>query len=263
MNIPNGTFVWYELMTSDAAAATSFYCALLGWTAREAGVQPDQSYTVLNAGATGVGGLMTLPEEARVKGARPGWIGYLAVDDVDAYVARVTQAGGMLHRAPDDIPGVGRFAVVADPQGAAFVLFKGMGEHPGFAAPGTPGHIGWRELHAANGPSAFDFYAALFGWTKDQAVDMGPMGVYQLFATGGGTAAGDTAVGGMMTKADAIPRPFWLYYFNVADIEVAAESVKSAGGQVLNGPHEVPGGSWIVQCSDPQGAMFALLGRHA
>jgi predicted enzyme related to lactoylglutathione lyase len=254
--MPNSrnNFVWYDLMTTDAKAAEAFYSSVVGWRAQDAGM-PDRSYTILHVKETPIGGLMPIPTEAGAAGARPMWNGYVAVDDVDAVAKRVTQAGGAVHRGPEDIPGVGRFAVVADPHGASFMLFKGATDaQPQPPAPGTPGHIGWHELHAGNGEKAFAFYSGLFGWTKAEAMDMGPMGVYQLFAT-------DSApVGGMMTKTKEFPAAMWLYYFNVDDIEAAAMRVNDHRGKVLNGPMEVPGGSWIIQCSDPQGAMFALVG---
>jgi predicted enzyme related to lactoylglutathione lyase len=252
MPSPNGRFVWYELITTDPNAAEAFYRGVVGWRAQDSGL-PGQSYTILSVGETPTAGLMAVPPEAR--GMRPGWIGYVGVDDVDAFAARVKDAGGAVHRAPDDIPSVGRFAVVGDPQGAVFALFKPTcDKQRPEVAPGTPGHTGWHELHAADRESAFDFYSSLFGWTKAEAIDMGPMGVYQLFATGG------VPVGGMMTKTEAVPVASWLYYFNVEDIDAAAARVKTAGGQILNGPHQVPGGSWILQGSDPQSAMFALVG---
>src|SRR5215210_8558123 len=110
MPTSNRTFVWYELMTTDADAAEAFYRDVIGWTTHDAGMR----YTILSAGEAGVGGIMTLPAEACAAGARPGWIGYIGVDDVDAYAARVEQAGGAIHKPAEDIPGVGRFAVVAD-----------------------------------------------------------------------------------------------------------------------------------------------------
>ncbi len=251
---PTGSFVWYELMTPDAKAAEAFYGGVLGWSMRDAGM-PDFAYTILSVGEARVGGLMTIPPEAYERGARPGWIGHIAVDDVDVFAARVKQAGGSVHRPPTDIPGVGRFSVVADPHGAKFILFHGSVGGPDHdPAPGTPGYPGWRELHAGDVESAFAFYSGLFGWTKDQTMDMGPMGVYQLFAIGGVQA------GGMMTKTEAVPAPFWLYYFNVEAIEAAMSRVKDGGGQVIHGPHEVPGGMWIIQCLDPQGVIFALVG---
>lgn len=249
-----GQFIWYELLTSDAAAATDFYRAVMGWKAQSSGT-PGMDYTILSVGDRGMGGLMKLPQDACDQGARPNWVGYIAVNDVDAYVTRVVEAGGQMHRAAADIPGVGRFALVADPQGAVFVLFKGASkEGPEPPAGGTPGYTGWHELYANDHEKAFAFYAQLFGWTKRDAVDMGPMGVYQLFAT-----RGDVAVGGMMNRPPHIPMACWLYYFNVPDINVALETVKRHAGQVLNGPMQVPGGSWIAQCMDPQGAAFALV----
>ncbi len=250
----HGKFVWYELMTTDAPAAEVFYRSVIGWNAGDAGV-PGMAYTLLSVGTTGVAGLMKLPDEAAAAGARPGWIGYIAVDDVDAHAAAIAQAGGKIHRGPADIPGVGRFAIISDPQGTAIALFKplsGEGRQP--LPPGTPGTVGWHELHAVDGKAAFDFYSGFFGWTKTDAMDMGPMGIYQLFA------AGDAAIGGMMTKMENEPAPSWLFYFIVDVVDAAAERVKAAGGQIINGPHQVPGGSWILQCIDPQGALFALVG---
>ena len=252
-NSPNN-FVWYDLMTTDTKAAEAFYSSVAGWRSHDSGM-PDRSYVILSANEVPIGGLMPIPPEAGAAGARPMWNAYVGVDDVDAFAKRVTQAGGSVHRGPEDIPGVGRFAVIADPHGASLMLFKGTTDAPPPApAPGTPGHIGWYELYAGNGEQAFAFYSGLFGWSKREAMDMGPMGVYQLFATDG------DAVGGIMTKPKEVPAPMWLYYINVDDIEAAEKRVKDNRGKVLNGPMQVPGGSWILQCSDPQGAMFALVG---
>lgn len=254
MSTSHGRFVWYELMTTDAAAATEFYSSVIGWTARDAGMS-DKPYTILSAGETMVGGLLDLPQSARDAGGRPGWIGYVAVGNVDDYATRVRDAGGTIHHAPEDIPGVGRFAVAGDPQKAAFVLFSpaDTGQAPPPAARDAPGHVGWRELQAADWQAAFAFYSDLFGWTKGDAIDMGPMGTYQIFASG------DAQSGGMMTKVEADSRPFWLYYFNVAEIDAAVARVKDAGGQVVHGPQQVPGGSWIAQGIDPQGVLFAMV----
>ena len=246
-------FVWYELMTTDVPSATAFYAEVVGWRIADAGM-PGMAYSYLHAGERAVGGLMALPAEAAAAGARPGWVGYIGVADVDAQAQQVVQAGGRLRMGPQDIPGVGRFAALTDPHGAAFMLFKGnLSEAPPPLAAGTPGGIGWHELHAGNGVEALAFYSGQFGWTPDTTMDMGPMGVYQLFS------AGAAPIGGIMTKDAAIPAPFWLYYFNVPAIDAAVGRVTGGGGKVLNGPMEVPGGDWIVQCQDPQGAMFALV----
>ena len=246
-------FVWYELMTSDTGAAESFYRSVMGWDAKDSSM-PGQPYTIFSAGSNKVGGLMPIPGEARAHGARPCWMGYIGVDDVDAHAARVTATGGTVHRAPQDIPDVGRCCVVSDPNGAAFILFRSMGgaPHPR-AAPMAPGHVGWHELQTEDLEGAFAFYAALFGWTQAEAVDMGAMGLYQTFATGG------AAVGGMMKKMPGVPLPFWLYYFNVVALDAAVTRVTQGGGELLMAPQQVPGGSWIIQCLDPQRAMFAMV----
>jgi predicted enzyme related to lactoylglutathione lyase len=246
-------FCWYELMTSDLAAAETFYADVVGWKITDSGM-PGFRYSILSAGETAVAGAMTLPPEAAAMGARPGWIGYIRVEDVDAHAARLTAAGGVVHKAPEDIPGVGRFAVVADLHGAAFCLFReAAGQSSAPAAPDVPGHVGWRELNAGDGPAAFDFYSGLFGWTKTEAMPMGELGVYQLFAAGG------EAIGGMLTKMADCPMPFWLFYFNVANLDAALDRVKAGGGTLIVEPMQVPGGSWIAQGFDPQGAMFALV----
>jgi uncharacterized protein len=246
-------FVWYELMTSDAQAAQAFYTQVVGWSAKDAGM-PGMAYTICSVGTAMVSGMMAITPEMRAMGIQPGWSGYVGVPDVDATARHVTALGGAVHRPPEDIPGVGRFAVVADPQGAVLVLFKGTGQPDQTpVAPGAPGTFGWHELHAGDGAAAFAFYAQLFGWTKTRAMDMGPMGVYQIFATGGAD------VGGMMTKMPDSPMPLWLYYIRVDAIDAAMARVTQNGGKVLMGPHEVPGNDWILQCLDPQGAMFALV----
>jgi predicted enzyme related to lactoylglutathione lyase len=255
-----GKFIWCELMTTDAAGAEAFYTHVVGWKAQDSGLPGiDYSYTVIGIGGADIGGILALPKEASEAGARPGWMGYVAVADADASAASIQAAGGAVHRPPADIPSVGRFAVVADPQGAVFNIMKpnppAGSPDIQLPAPGAPGHVGWHELHATDREAAFAFYAGQFGWTKDEAFDMGgPAGVYQLFATG------DAAVGGIVNKMPAFPAPFWLYYFNVEDIDAAIGRLTEGGGKVMNGPHQVPGGSWIVHGLDPQGAMFALAG---
>jgi uncharacterized protein len=257
MTTPQGAFVWYELMTSDPDAAAAFYAKVVGWIAADSGM-PGMKYILVHAGPAHVGGIMAIPDVAGAMGAQPGWEGYIAVADVDAAAARIAAAGGKICKAPDDIPGVGRYAVMTDPHGASFMIFRGApGDEPPSAPPGTPGHVGWHELQAGDGVAAFAFYAGQFGWEKHEAMDMGPMGVYQLFGVAG--SAKDASMGGMMTRTPETPRPHWLYYFNVDAIDAAIARIAAAGGKVVNGPMEVPGGSWIVNAVDPQGALFALV----
>jgi uncharacterized protein len=254
MSDTHGKFVWYELLTSDTAGAEAFYRRVMGWDAKDSGI-PDIAYTLFSAGQREVAGLMALPEKVREAGGPPAWMGYVDVDDLDASVAKAVKRGAKVYHGPADIPGVGRFAVIADPQGAVIGLFWHARREPGpQVAEGTPGHAGWRELMAGDREAAFAFYADLFGWKKGDAVDIGPMGIYQIFAHR------EERLGGMMTKPETVPSPHWRYYFNVAGIDAAATRVRDAGGELLHDPHEVPGGSWIVQCNDPQGALFALVG---
>ncbi len=243
------SFVWVELNTTDPEAAAEFYGRCIGWTTQA--YPGNGAYRQFMAGERPAGGLMLLPEPARARG--PRWAGYIGVADVDAEAESIRDAGGSVHLAPQDIPTVGRFAVVGDPQGAVFMLITPLPrEAPLPLAPGTPGHAAWHELHTSNWPAAFAFYAGRFGWTKDRAVDMGTMGTYQIFAIDGQQA------GAMFDSP--LPRPMWLHYFAVADIDAAADAIGAGGGSVLHGPVEVPGGSLIVQATDPQGAMFAVVG---
>jgi len=248
-------FIWYELMTSDPDAAARFYGEVVGWSVGGSG-QTDKAYQQWSVGSETVGGLMAIPADAGEHGMRPMWAGYLNVADVDSSLAKITAAGGEVHMPATDIPGVGRLAMVTDPQGAIFYVMAPIGEGASASfAPGRPGHGGWNELHTSDWPAALDFYGEQFGFGKTEAMDMGPMGTYLLFNTGGDT------VGGMINSPH-FPRPMWLYYFNVDDIHAAKARVEGAGGAVLNGPHQVPTGDWIVQAQDPQGAMFALVGPN-
>ncbi|MGE0310814.1 MAG: VOC family protein [Lautropia sp.] len=187
----------------------------------------------------------------------------MAVDDVDAAAAQTRILGGQVLVPPQDIPGVGRFSIVSDSQGAVLALSKGTpsdgAEPPPPPAPGTPGHIGWHELHTARIDAALAFYGELFGWRKGETMDMGPNGVYQLFATG---AQGENADGGMVLQEPGAARPYWLYYVNVASVDTSLARIRAGGGKVLVEPHQVPGGSWIVLAVDPQGAAFAVAGRR-
>ncbi|HLI66010.1 MAG TPA: VOC family protein [Caulobacteraceae bacterium] len=247
-------FMWYELQTTDTVAAEAFYKTVVGWTTDKMGEGP-LTYTIFNAGRGGVAGMPILDPGDVAAG--PLWMGYIGVDDVDAYAERVKAKGGTVHIPPADIPGVGRFSMVTDPLGAAFTLFKGnQPEGPPTAQDGETGYFGWHELLAGGPPDvAFGFYADVFGFAKLDSFDMGPAGQYLLW----GVEGGGEAVGGMMKKAADTPRPLWNYYIGVDGIDAGAARVAAAGGTVFNGPHEVPGGSWIVEARDPQGARFALI----
>ena len=252
------SFIWYELMTTDADAAVGFYGKLVGWTAAD---HPNSTtpggmrYSILSAGERGVGGVMQLDADMTKAGMRPIWVGYIGVADADATAERIKATGGTIHVPPTDIPDVGRFAMASDPGGALFYVMTPLPREDMPAAdPNAPGTVSWREHYSSVGEkAAFAFYSGLFGWETMHEMPMGEMGTYRLFGADG------VQMGGMMDKPANVPASIWGYYVNVDGIDAAAERVKAAGGQVLMGPMEVPGGSWIVQCVDPQGAAFALV----
>ena len=249
-----GRFAWYELLTTDLAAAGAFYREVVGWGVSDAST-PEMAYTVLAAGAVPIGGLMDLPEEGRRLGATPRWVGYVAVDDMDATAAQIMRLGGAVLLPPTD-SNIGRVSVVADPQKATFALVSGLTY--GQRQPGgldELGRVGWHELLAVDRNKIFDFYGELFGWQKVNA-ETEPADLYQLFSAGGQT------IGGMLTKLPSVSQPCWLYYFNVDDIGAAAKRVNAGGGRVLQGPIELLDGCWIARCADPQGALFALQGAQ-
>ena len=251
----HGRFAWYELITTDVAAAGAFYAEVVGWGTQDAST-PELAYTLFTAGTASVGGLMELPEEGRKMGATPRWMGYVGVEDVDVTSERTKRLGGAVYVAPTDT-NIGRIAVVADPQSATFALIKGLKPRRYQPADlGKSGGVGWHELLAVDWGEAFVFYSELFGWQKADA-QIGPTETYQMFSAGGQT------IGGMFTKHPSDPVPFWLFYFNVGDIDAACERVKAAGGNVHADLLELPSGTWIARCKDPQGAAFALQGNRS
>ncbi len=249
---PRGRFCWMDLMTSDPEAAEGFYAKVAGWGTDiwEGGEMPYKMFT--NSGDA-LGGVMTLPEEAKKMGAPPHWIAYVAVPDTDATVARAKELGAQVYVEPTDIPSVGKFAVLADPQGATFAVFTSEEAPPGGDEPPKTGEFSWHELATTDHEAAFDFYTDLFGWQKSDVMDMGEAGTYQMYSRG------SFPLGGMYNKPAEMPAPpHWLHYIMVDDVNQAVETVKELGGQILNGPMEVPGGDLVAQCLDPQGAVFAV-----
>lgn len=252
MTAKQSSFVWYELLSTDVAAAKAFYGKVVGWDMQDVPV-PGMTYTLLFVGTAQVGGMMSIPPDAT--GLKPFWASYIEVDDCDGAASKVQRLGGKIHRPPTDIPNIGRFAAVADPQGAMFNLFKPL-QSGQRSVSNSPGQVGWHELHAQDWQKAFSFYSEMFNWQKGESVDMGPLGTYQLFRING------VPSGGIFNSPAAAAARFWLLYFSVTEIDAAAKRVTEAGGKIMNGPHQVPGGNWIVQASDPQGASFALVSQQ-
>jgi predicted enzyme related to lactoylglutathione lyase len=245
-----GSFVWCELMTTDTAAAESFYKNVVGWTSVP--FAPDGSYTVFNnASSAGVAGLMKLPDAAKQMGAPPHWLMYVGTPNVNDTAVRIAQLGGRVLKQPEDIPNTGRFAVVQDPFGATFGIYTPSTPGQGREKAGI-GDFSWFELYTPNPDGAWKFYQSLFGWEKTSAMDMGEMGVYQMFGRGGGIPNG-----GIMKPPPGAPAA-WMPYALVKDAKAAAASATANGATIVNGPMEVPGGDWIATGMDPQGAMFSV-----
>jgi predicted enzyme related to lactoylglutathione lyase len=251
MSDSQGKFVWYELTTTDVKGAIRFYRDVIGWTTEPFG----DAYVIWKTGETGIGGL-TASRDSEKPVATPHWMGYVFADDVDALTKKAQSLGAKTHVPPADIPTVGRFSVIADPQGAVIALFTPLPREssPPPAEP-ADGHVSWHELMTDDPEAAFRFYAALVGWQKTDAVES-PMGTYQMYGQAGRT------YGGMARRPKDYPAPpHWLYYVKVGDLDGALARVKNGGGRVMHGPMEVPGGDRVAQCVDPQGAAFALHGK--
>ncbi len=257
---PPGDFIWYELMTADAERAKDFYDALVGWSFGEAAAEYN-GYRMINTSDGGfAGGVMPITAEMQQHGARPTWLGYLNVTDVDAKVASIEAAGGKTWMGATDIPNVGRIAMVTDPQAAPFYIMKpippaGRENEPSTVfSPDKLGHCAWNELSTSDPAAARRFYGEQFGWTSDDFMDMGENGEYR-FVDHQGLRLG--AIAGTMGGQE----PHWRFYFRVASVQQAKETAEAKGGKIVMGPMEVPGGDHIIIGIDPQGAEFALVGK--
>lgn len=246
---PHGSFIWYELITSDPDAAARFYGDVVGWQSRSAGMD-GMDYRLFSIDGVDVAGFMAAPSADM----RPGWVGYIGVDDVDAAVARIKAAGGAVHMPAMDVEGVGRMAMVADPQGAPFYVMRGAGDQASTSfAPAIPGHGAWNELATTDQSDALAFYQDQFGWTKGDAMPMGPMGDYQFIEHGG------EMIGAVMNRQSPDQPPAWSFCFRVPDIDAAQRRVTDGGATITYGPAEVPGGDMVIQAIDPQGAAFMVI----
>jgi predicted enzyme related to lactoylglutathione lyase len=243
-----GLFVWYESLTRNVQATIAFYSEVVGWK-----TQSFSGDYIMWVGSEGpLGGVMKLPEEAAKQGAPPHWIGYVQVDDVDATASLARKLGGKICKEPTDIPTVGRFAVLADPQGAAIAVFKpdaAMTLHDS----SKDGEFCWNELLTSDSAAAFRFHSELFGWKVLQDMDMGPMGTYRIFGVG------EKRLGGMMAIPKGAPMPpMWIHYVSTSDLDATSGRATRKGAKVMNGPMDVPGGGRIAQLTDAQGLAFAL-----
>jgi len=252
-----GRPVWSELLTTDVKAAEAFYTSVVGWTAAPFDSAPDTTYDVLKRpDGAGVAGVMPIPAGMNVP---PHWVMYLGVPSLDKTAEQIKRLGGSTLSEVIEVPTVGRLQAMKDPQGAMFSLLEPAPSSPeGKDMQPAPGDTSWRELYTTDAAAAVKFYSEVFGWRETQAMDMGPMGKYHIVAR-------QWDIGGIMNKPAEMAQvpPNWGLYFRVNDLDAAIGRVKTGGGQILNGPMEVPGGDTIVNCMDPQGAAFSLHQRKA
>lgn len=252
-----GRFLWHDLMTSDVEGATRFYGSVAGWTTTPFGAgdagEGKPPYLMWLAGGRPVGGVTTRPDDSASPPAF--WMAHVGTPDLDATYAAALALGARSHVPPTVIPSVGRFAIVADPQGAPFSLYEpadatAAAAGSAAAAPSVGG-FAWYELATRDAGAALEFYGRLFGWERTGASDMGAMGEYVMYGQGERTYGG-------MFNAGAGVTPAWLLYIHVDSVERAVEAVRAGGGEVQHGPVAVPGGGRIAQCRDPQGGAFAV-----
>lgn len=251
-----GRPVWYELMTADPAAAAAFYGKVVGWTTAPFEGAPAP-YTIFRRGGdVGVAGVMQTPDDMKMP---PFWAMYVAVPSLEDGVAHITRLGGSAVSPVIDVPEVGRLQMMKDPQGAVFYILQPVSDEESPEGAPEIGAASWHELMTTDAAAAMAFYRDVFGWQPSEAMDMGPMGTYQMFNRPHGM------IGGMMNKPAEMAHvpPHWAIYFRVPDIDAAVERIKAAGGQVLDGPMEVPGGDKVLNAMDPQGAAFSLHAKKA
>lgn len=239
---PQGTFCWIDLGTRDVEAAKRFYSELLGWQTVDVDT-PDGVYTIGRVDGKDVAGMHAHPEaEAH------NWDSYIAVDDLDAALARVPELGGDVGSGPHDIPGSARMATITDGGGARVCLWQAAG-YPGAQLVNETGTWTWNDLSTRAPEAAERFYRDLLGWSF---TELAP-GYRSI-------SMGDMLIGGMRTmeEEEAGLPPSWMPYFVVEDAEKSAARVQELGGGVIVPPREVPSGRFLV-ASDPQGAVLGLI----
>ncbi|MEO6224907.1 MAG: VOC family protein [Sphingomicrobium sp.] len=257
---PEGSFIWYELITPDPVGAKAFYDAVVGWNI-EAEPSGDMDYRMIGRSDGGnAGGVMRLTDDMAAHGARAAWLAYLNVADVDATIAAIAQDGATVLMPATDIAGVGRIALVADPQGAPVYIMTPLPPAGDATAASDvfsvdqPQHVRWNELATTDQDSAIAFYGRHFSISQEGAMDMGDMGQYRFIFKDG------VRIGAVMRKPPQLPTSLWSFYIGVDDIDRAAKAVTDGGGTIMFGPMEIPGGEYSVVGADPQGAAFGIVG---
>lgn len=246
-----GRFVWFDLMTPDVDEAVQFYGDVAGWDSEEWEGSADEPYTMITVDGQSIGGVNPIPAGQEIS---PNWMSYVSCADLDRTVEQATSLGGTLTSEIEEVAEVGRMVLLTDPTGAAFALYEPI-EPPAASDEMPPvGYFSWHELATSDLERVQSFYSQLLNWRELDVHEMGnDMGTYWMFGPG------ERAIGGMYEKPPEMPGPAnWLHYIRVAEMDAALAAVRNGGGEVMNGPMEVPGGDVVAQCTDPHGAFFAL-----
>lgn len=255
MTNPEGTPVWYELMTADPDAAKAFYDSAVGWTICSRPSGEIDYRMIVTADGSNAGGVMRLSGVMTEGRARPGWFFYIGVENVDASVARATAAGARVLIEAWTLEGVGRMAMLADPQGNPFYVMRGASNDTSAAFDSAGiGKCTWNELITGDQASALRFYGTVFGWTYPDRMPMGEIGDYVFINVAG------TTIGAIVQRRADSPAANWRFYFRSSDLEIAADNATKSGGTVVAGPMEVPGGDRIIVVNDPEGVHFGIVG---
>lgn len=256
--------IWYELMTTDVAGAIAFYKAVGGWEIQQDGnIMPNgtEYRMIMRPDGGNLGGLLKLTDGMISGGAKPGWLAYFHVEDVDAAAAKAQELGATV-QMPAISMSAGRMAMLSDPQGAPFYV---MAPTPPPDMPDArsdvfdvkkAGHCRWMQLDTTDAPAANEFYKALFGWSTDNVMPMGDRGDYRFIENEG------VPIGAFNPMIGEGERPHWVLYLGVGDIERARDAAVANGGTVTRDIHEVPGGDLIFIGTDPAGAKIAFVGSR-
>ncbi|HEY9855611.1 MAG TPA: VOC family protein [Stenomitos sp.] len=240
-----GKFVWRELFTPDVEASKRFYGGLFGWNWSTMPMGEGMStYTMAMVGDQTIAGFMDLAHLPEGDPVPPHWSVYVYVDDVDQALERAIAAGGRACSDATDIPGVGRFAVVRDPQGAMFNLFRatqggGEAREPGF------GEFHWEHLNTSDPEAAIAFYTQVVGWGTES---FGPVSFF--------TREDGTEQVGVVSQAPAGVPAHWITYVRVADLAATNAKAKELGAEVIEERIDVPGRGAFALLKDPFGVLF-------
>ena len=249
-----GKFVWRELFTRDKAAAKAFYGGLFGWTFEDKPMGPDWSYTLVNAGGVQIAGIMDLADlPGGGEQVPPHWASYVSVADVDAAKDRAVARGAKLLSDCMDIPGVGRFAVIQDQQGAVLQLFRSANGDPEDRLP-KDHEFCWETLSTSAPEAALPFYQDVVGWGTEP---MGPETTLFTRKKADGSTESLASVG----RSQEGQPSFWCPFVGVASIDATLAKVPGLGGQVIFGRQPIPEVGAFAILQDPTGAMLFLFER--